>query len=319
MHRYRVISVVPRASLQQGYSFDSVDGAIVLQDDSNFFFVAPDEHLKEPVGPGVYSLFRRSKPGSSFVSEIWVSPTSFRDVVLFNSQEAVNRVITRVKAFYDRVHLLTRSNRGFLLVGPQGSGKSITIGHLINHFASEGGMVTIVYQTDKFYTTELKEFLQGISFADTVKRVMLVMEDIGGKDTHSSKVDPALLSILDNVEVTVSLPLAIIATTNFPESLLENLLDRRGRFDDVIEFTFPDAATRVRYLQTCSNNEEVSDDFLAEIRKKEYNTLTVADLEAIIDDARLYQVSHFDALSDIVKHHKRAKKAFTKERSNLGL
>jgi ABC-type oligopeptide transport system ATPase subunit len=319
MHRYRVISVVPRVGLQKDYVFDSVESAIIVQDDINVYFIAPDDHPVEPVGPGVYTLYRRGKPGSSWDREPWIKPTAFRDTVLFNSQEAVNRTLSRVKAFYDRVHLLSRSNRGFLLIGPQGSGKSITISHLINYYKAQGGTVTLVWQTDKFHPTEFKDFLQDVTFTADVQRIMLVIEDIGGKNIEPSKMDPTLLSILDNMEVTVKLPLAILATTNFPESLLDNLLDRRGRFDDVIEFTYPDAASRVRYLQTYSHSEEVSDDFLADIRKKEYDTLTVADLEAIVDDARLFQISHSEVLNDIVKHHKRAKKAFTKEKSSLGL
>jgi hypothetical protein len=320
MHPYRVINVVPRTNLQKDFVFDSAADAFMLQDELNFYFVAPAEHVREPIAPGVYTLFRRSKPGTSFATEPWVKPTAFRETVLFISQDAVTRTINRVNGFFDRVHLLSRTNRGFLLLGPQGAGKSITVSHLINHYKAAGNTVSIVYQTDKFHPTEFKDFLQDLSFTEEVKRVILLIEDIGGKSLEPSKIDPTMLSILDNIEVTIRLPLAIIATTNFPESLLENLLDRRGRFDDIIEFTYPDAAARVRYLQTYSRDEEISDDFLAEIRKRDYNTLTVADLEAIVDDARLFQISHSDVLADIMKHHKRAKKSFANDKaSSLGL
>lgn len=128
--------------------------------------------------------------------------------------------------------------RGILLVGAPGTGKSLTVRHLLTRFA---GCRRFVYMAESSGC----RLDTGKSFTHMLSRInasrdaaIVVMEDID-KITQSGQITPEfLLNALDGL-FEPTCPVLWIATSNDPTGLEQNLLDRPGRFDRVFVFPRP--------------------------------------------------------------------------------
>lgn len=133
------------------------------------------------------------------------------------------------------------ANRGVLLMGPPGTGKTLAARVVKN--AANATFIWIsardFYRMGTFGGLSMA-FDLGRKFAPTV----ICMEDIDNwLDSHSIDF---LKTEMDGVDQSTGL--STLLTTNFPERFPAALIDRPGRFHDVIQIGLPDTAVRQRML-----------------------------------------------------------------------
>ncbi len=179
------------------------------------------------------------------------------------------------------------SNRGMLVAGPPGVGKT----HLVRVIASElaGRYTTILADANAMRHTIADLYAESDTFGPT----LVVLDDIDlvlghrdGSGTNTSLAD--FLSTLDGVRQRDDI--LTIATTNDPKSL-DPAAQRSSRFDMVITLPMPDAASRTRILERHLGPLNLSLDFPA--LAEALDGATGADVKEVIRRAVLEHGDRF--------------------------
>jgi SpoVK/Ycf46/Vps4 family AAA+-type ATPase len=129
--------------------------------------------------------------------------------------------------------------RGYLLYGPQGSGKSSVV-HQVVHRIIKAGHVAVFCEHPGFLTRAMEVFRK----IEPDRPVVCLFEDIDAIiELHG---DSELLQWLDGshqINKVIN-----IATTNYPERLDRRIVSRPRRFDRIIKIEAPTPSIRVAYL-----------------------------------------------------------------------
>lgn len=121
--------------------------------------------------------------------------------------------------------------RGILLYGPPGNGKSMFIENLVKQYQEKA---VVIYVKDLSHAILLKGLLD-----DRMK--IFVLEEF-----TEGHMDKGILNILDGPDAMDRM--LVIATTNYPERIPMNLIDRPGRLDSLYEIGLPSDEVRREYL-----------------------------------------------------------------------
>lgn len=279
-----------------------------------------DSENKNIAKPGIYSLKVENH-------EIVLSPTKFNLNKHILSDYVHTQAITgQIDKFFSKLHVYEKygvfPKRGILMHGPQGTGKSLTLSKACEKYVANGDTVVVYWPTDKLRASYVKDFLKELEYNDKCKKLILVVEDIGGVsvDTGGQKlqVEPSLLSILDNVESVFKIPTLIIATTNFPENLLQNIANRPKRFDYLHEVGNPDGKARAKFLKFFSQ-DSASDEECNALLDKKYNLFSVAHIEEVVIRAELNEISIKESIEQVYNQSKIAANSFIEEKKGLGI
>jgi len=132
------------------------------------------------------------------------------------------------------------ANRGLILSGPPGTGKTLSARVMLN----ETKNTTFIWVSPKdFYRGG--GFMEAFSLARQLAPTVLMFEDIDNWiDRYSVDLIKAEMDGLQESTGVVT-----ILTTNFPDQLPAALIDRPGRFHDVLEIHLPSKDVRLRMLQ----------------------------------------------------------------------
>ncbi len=153
----------------------------------------------------------------------------------------------------------TFDSRGMLFVGPPGTGKT------------KSGRILMTQTKHTFLWVSSRDFAKmdsvyaldlAFRMARDLAPTILFLEDIDGWLYGENSID-LLKTELDGIKKNKGL--VTILTTNFPEKLPDALLDRPGRFHDVLKFGHPSAEVRKEMLQKWfgdSISEEEVDEFV---------------------------------------------------------
>jgi hypothetical protein len=141
--------------------------------------------------------------------------------------------------------------RGVLFLGAPGTGKTHLVRHLLGRY---GRCRRFVYLNDSATRTgngdtSFRALVEAINAGE--QPALVVIEDIDRILDKGIVTPEFLLNVLDGLfEPTV--PVLWLATSNDPTDLADNLLDRPGRFDRIVEFPLPGPAERLRMLRRYS-------------------------------------------------------------------
>lgn len=132
-------------------------------------------------------------------------------------------------------------NRGVLLTGPPGTGKTLS-GRIVRNTAQ----ATFIWISarDFHYAGSVGGLSLGFELARELSPAVLFIEDVDNW-LHGESVD-LLKTEMDGISRYSGV--LTILTTNFPERIPKALIDRPGRFHDVLYFALPDEAARREML-----------------------------------------------------------------------
>ena len=203
--------------------------------------------------------------------------------------------------------------RGFLLTGPPGCGKTLTLKAMAN--TVEATVITMHARAE----ADEKDLEYAFYLASKNSPAMLLLEDLDKLVNHSEHLSLAyFLNILDGLKIMDGV--LVIATSNDPGRLDPALLHRPSRFDRVWRFTLPQYEQRLALL-TRKGAQYFSPPALEEAAHNS-NGFTMAYVQEIVVNA-LLECAHADIIpSDMdllrsVKTLKTQRRSASKEEESL--
>ena len=158
---------------------------------------------------------------------------SFDDLFLSEvNAGALRRVVTLINQ-----HGAAADNRGVLLVGPPGTGKTLSGRVVMNH--AKATFIWVAAR-DFYYGGGFRSMDDAFELAAEYAPTVLFLEDVDSYLDHQT-VD-LLKTTMDGLVQTKGI--TTILTSNFPEQLPEAIIDRPGRFHDVLSWGLPDETVR---------------------------------------------------------------------------
>lgn len=165
-------------------------------------------------------------------------------------------------------------SRGLMLMGPPGTGKTLS-GRVMMRQAD----TTFIWVSarDFYRAGAYGAFTQAFDIAAECAPSIIFFEDVDNWISGTS-ID-LLKTEMDGLKSRKGI--LTIMTTNFPELLPDALIDRPGRFHDLVELDVPDVAVRTRMLRAWL--PELTQDAAAK----------VAELTDGYSGAHLWELTHF--------------------------
>lgn len=296
---------------------------LCFQDDNAIYqykFEKPEAEYKEIMEPGIFTL-------EEAANRIVARKTELRTRNLLTSVANTKAIVDEANVFFSNLDVYRELGepeaRKILIYSDPGMGKTATITQYCMHaIEEEPGTVVLIWPTSQIDSSDILNFLgKNSDYNDKCKRVILIIEDIGGGEREGSgstrAVDSSLLDLLDGLQVNFKLPTLIIATTNYPQNLLSALADRPGRFDLILPLKAPSLAEKIQLTEWIAKRELNTDERTA-LGKKGTEGFSVAHLKEIVIRSRLHKKSISVVVDELVKHRERFSKAFEEGGKSLG-
>ena len=234
------------------------------------------------------------------------------DVIL--DKEITNRLEKTVYGFFKNKEKYEKAKipfkRGVIFSGLPGTGKTLTGKIIMNNTPN----TTFIWVTAKAFKGSSVSYL--FDMARELQPAVLFIEDVD-RCLTGSNLD-AIKTQMDGLESNEGM--LTILSTNFPKQLPKTLIDRPGRFDDIIEFKLPNKELRFKILEYYSKNINIDNKevTLTEIAKLSEG-LTPSHLKEIIVSTYMNneEIITFENLKNSLERIKNLHtkfKAITKER-----
>ena len=286
-----------------------------LQDDKyllQFELQKVDEEpprTKYTIRPGTYNI-------AQGMQGLYLAPLDLKQTKILEISEHSSRIIGEFKKFFGKLDMYKKygvdPKRAILLHGDQGCGKTSSITTACNQLIEEDkGTVIITWNAASIRSSDVLDFFtSGTEYHESCTRLVPIIEDIGMSVEGyggPKEVDRSLLNYLDGSAIAFQIPTFIVATTNYAQNLPANLVDRPGRFDEVIKIGFPNGEDRVKIMEFIMK-EELSEDDKKVIAGKDCDEFSPAHLKEIFIRSKLNGVG----MEEIVKQLKEHKKSYGK-------
>ncbi len=165
------------------------------------------------------------------------------------------------KELYKTLGLENKYRRGILMYGPPGTGKTSITHSIIQNINLENSLV--IFTTGRLSL----EFLK--AFTDDPRLKIIIFEEFTQALGSDFEAGGDLLGFLDGEQSLNNT--FIIATTNYPEKLPKNIIDRPGRFDEFYEIsglTIQDICLYLNHFNIQSNNVDfLTNKTIAELKE----------------------------------------------------
>jgi len=221
-----------------------------------------NQNTYTPVGPinlvpkldsGIYKAMK----GPYFLK---VDPTS--DSLLKFENSVMTEVTNEVKKFWELKENFTKlgllHNRGILLEGPPGSGKTCLLHQVAEEMTKSDEVVLIGSDI-----SSVKSLLHSFREVESSRKVVVMLEDMDEYIKYSEQSTLQLLDGGDSVDGVL-----FIGTTNYIERFPPRLI-RPGRFDKIVTVGYPEAEGRLAYLQNKLTNVANEDDINSLVQRTE--------------------------------------------------
>lgn len=263
------------------------------------------------------------KPGCFILSEspfgVILKNFHLRKYELLETIDNTSIILKESDRFFNRLHvweeLQREPKRSLLLYSIPGVGKTSSINKVCETFLKQEGTAVIIWDTADIGPSDINRFfLQNSTFDAKTKRLIFIIEDIGGgvvEDYSGAKgVSSSLLNLLDGVgDPFKGMPTLILATTNNPDQTVSALIDRPGRFDKVIQLKTPDRKQAVDLLKFIAKRElSASEVEAAALAAK--NEFSIAHLQEIVVRSMIDEITMLEATEQLVEHKDKFKESF---------
>jgi hypothetical protein len=189
-------------------------------------------------------------------------------------EEPMQRVVGHVNAKGGSL-----PNRGVILMGPPGTGKTL-LGRVMRNTAE----ATFIWLSarDFHYSGAVGGIVEAFELAKELAPSILFFEDVDNWLTdHSQDLMKTEMDGISQYKGVVT-----VITTNFPERIPKALIDRPGRFHDVLQLGLPDEAVRRRMLERWLPDLEPADADRAIEATKGYSGAHVRELANFVEVLR---------------------------------
>lgn len=276
-----------------------------------------DELPPYKVKPGIWAI-AKDMMGLTLVK------TSFTKEDILEEFIYTKDITDKIDSFFSKLHVykdfgIDVPTRKMMLYGPPGSGKTTAINKVAEKYASHGDTAVVVWHTDKFEAHTIKDFLKSFHYEPEVKKVILIVEDLGGVEVDEVRMrsESSLLSLLDNKESTFKIPTLVLSTTNFIQIFMGNLTNRPGRFDDKIKVSFPKAEYRKALLKFFSKDKATTEQMNL-IESSKCDKFTPAHIRETIIRSAIYDKTMEAVIEELQQEIEIYNKGFD-DRDRLGI
>lgn len=324
---FRVKKITDLNTAKEGDIFHESDFSCIVGDNKflQMEYVEEEQLEKYVVKPGLWKIVKTSRD-MRLVKAEFSKDKILEDFV--NTKELENKI----DCFFRNLNeykILGKDvpKRAALIWGPPGTGKTANSIHCANKYINQyNDIAVVIWNTDAVDPFEVKMFFQTFEY-EGVNKLILIAEDLGGIEIDQARIKSlsSLLSLLDNKEKTFTIPVFIIATTNFPANFLGNITNRPERFDDKIHVDNPTSAQRKELLTFFLRNfqDKYSQDEINEvcklITKDMYKEFSIAHIQEIVVRSRIYEQSLITSLNAVKKDIDLFLKEFQKDKKQLGI
>lgn len=318
---FKLVQITNLSELKAGSTLPTSD--LCFQDDNKIYqfkLMCDNKSRVLEVIPGAYLVAYRDS------GELTTIATKLHARNMLHTLINTTAIKNSADKFFSKLHIYEELNepkiRRILLYGEPGCGKTAAINSYCNDLLqSDTGTVVLIWSTDSVHPEDMSQFIsKKIQFMPNCKRLILVIEDIGGGEQEGSSaprsVSSSLLALLDGIEVQFVLPTLIIATTNFPQNMLQALADRPGRFDLVMEMKLPTLSEKIDLMQFLLKGDI---DKTTKQALKDYSSkfslahIKETVLRSLLDDKPLAT-----CIRELHAHQQRFQRAFQSEDNTLG-
>ena len=316
---FKLKSILDMKEAKQGDKIFESDYSLFTSDDKFLQWEYVDEDsaavTSYPVKAGIYTI---GTNGPVMV----LKHSGFTHQAILEEYTSTKEITSKIDTFFNKIDVYERygmfPKRAMLLYGSAGCGKSQTVSKICEEYSKGDDTTIVIWPSDKFEARHVKDFLKTFDYkTNNVKKLFLIIEDLGGvehADGGRRHSESSLLSLLDNVEKTFTIPTMIIATTNYPQNFLENLTNRPQRFDDVMEVKRPSAEFRAKFLEFFSHNA-ASETAKSAIMDRKYDNFSVAHVKEVVIRSALYDITMEEAMQQLHTQATKATKGFTNAKS----
>jgi len=263
------------------------------------FAVKYERYVNANIPPGMYNFVEVD--GDVFLSAVTRDSTDY--ISLRNNPAA--KLSIDVANFFDHDKVYTdlkiAKKRGSLLYGPPGNGKSREVMEAAGVFQSKcptGIGLSINSMNEVWFLNYLRKERKDIP-------LFAVFEELTNFTDGRDELHTKLLNMLDGSESIDNI--YIVATTNYPKRLSQNITNRPGRFHNIIDVPNPNKALRQEFLSKFIPDADVD-----VLMAKTDDAFSIAHLKEIVVYAALYNLPHIEAVKKVKEHMRLVKSSFLK-------